>query len=285
MIKTLPRWFRQDVIKSSVLSRLNEIKINTVCKEAHCPNFSACFDANRLSVIILGDTCTRTCSFCAVNKSVSKALPLDMDEPLRVAREIKNLGLKYVVITSVTRDDLPDGGAGIFARTIELVKQHCKGIIIEALIPDFKGSVCSLAKVIESGPAVIGHNIETIRRLYPEVRPQADYGVSLKLLVSIKAISGLMLTKSSVMLGMGETRDELIAVMRDLRGVGCDILVLGQYLAPSREHYPVKEYKSPLEFESLREIAISMGFRGCLSGPLVRSSYQAKEIYDQLICA
>ncbi len=285
MTKILPQWFKQNIISSSALSRLKEIKVNTVCKEAHCPNFSACLDKNRLTVIILGDTCTRSCAFCAVKKSGSKALPLNTDEPFRVAQEIKKLGLKYLVITSVTRDDLPDGGAEIFARTIKLVKQYCSGIIVEALIPDFNGSILALTKVIDSGPAVIGHNIETVRRLYPAVRPQADYDISLKLLASIKVVKSCVLSKSSIMLGMGETEDELLAAMDDLRVFGCDILTLGQYLAPSEEHYQVKDYITPQAFDLLRAKAITLGFKACLSGPLVRSSYQAKEISDQLICA
>ncbi|MCX5713025.1 MAG: lipoyl synthase [Candidatus Omnitrophica bacterium] len=285
MIKILPHWFRQEIISETAFSRLKEIKVNTVCQSAHCPNFSACLDKNRLTVIILGDICTRSCAFCAVKKSASGLLPLDIEEPFKVAQEIKNLGLKYVVITSVTRDDLADGGAEIFSRTVESVKELCAGIIVEVLIPDFKGSIPALEKVVSSRPAVIGHNIETIRRLYPAVRPQANYDISLKLLASVKKIHSCVLTKSSIMLGMGEAQDEVFAAMEDLRAVDCDILTLGQYLAPSENHYQAKDYITPQAFDFLREKAVSFGFKACLSGPLVRSSYQAKEIYDELICA
>lgn len=283
MTKTLPQWFRQDIISSKARCRLKEIKINTVCEEAHCPNFSACLEKNRLTVMILGDTCTRSCAFCAIKKSPDKVLPLDTEEPLRVAKEIRRLGIKYIVLTSVTRDDLPDGGAQIYERTIKLIKHYCSGIIIEVLIPDFKGSEAALKTVIDSGPQVLAHNIETVRRLYPVVRPGADYDISLRLLSSVKKHSSGLLSKSSIMLGMGETPSELFTAMEDLRVAGCDIITFGQYLAPDKEHYQVKEFISPQEFESLKEKAIKMGFRACLSGPLVRSSYQAEEIYGQLV--
>ena len=212
-------------------------------------------------------------------------MALDINEPFRVAQQIKGLGLRYVVLTSVTRDDLPDGGAGVFAQTTGLLKKLCSGIKVEVLIPDFKGSIIDLRKVIDAGPQVVGHNIETVRRLYSQVRPQADYGVSLKVLSQIKEINSSVLSKSSIMLGMGETQDELFSAMEDLRNTGCDIITFGQYLAPSADHYPVKEFIEPEIFDLLRKKAVSFGFKACLSGPLVRSSYQAKEIYDQLVCA
>jgi len=235
--------------------------------------------------MILGDTCTRSCSFCRVNKKFTGKLGLEKEEPFKVAQKVKDLKLRYVVITSVTRDDLDDGGSGVFAETIGLIRNLNHGVIIEILIPDFRSKLSSLNTVLDSGPNVVGHNLETVKRLYPRVRPQAGYKASLGLLALIKKAKPKIITKSSIMLGMGESRQELVQAMKDLHAAGCDILTLGQYLAPSREHYPVKKYVTPQEFESLKEEARLIGFRSILSGPLVRSSYQAQKLYDQFICA
>jgi lipoic acid synthetase len=208
---------------------------------------------------------------------------VDLDEPFRIAEMVKELGLNYVVITSVSRDDLADGGASVFAKTIELI--HClkREIKAEALIPDFSGDVTCLKKIIDAGPAVIAHNLETVKRLYPEVRPKANYSLSLELLRKIKELNSSLITKSSLILGMGEKETEVIATLQDLSAVNCDILTLGQYLAPSKEHYPVKEFINPEQFIRYRQIGLDLGFKGVFSGPKMRSSYCAQEMYDGLI--
>lgn len=230
--------------------------------------------------MILGNTCTRDCQFCGVNKSKTAALDIDDDEPYRISQVVKLIGLKYVVITSVTRDDLGDGGAGQFAKTIEFIHNISKDIKVEVLIPDFQGKIYSLQYVLDAGPLVVAHNVETIRRLYGDLRSMADYRVSLEILRKIKELNSSVITKSSIMLGLGETRQEVISTMEDLRNSQCDILCLGQYLAPSVNHYPVKEFINIEEFLKYEEIGLALGFRKVLSRPLVRSSYQAEEVYN-----
>ncbi|MCX5703827.1 MAG: lipoyl synthase [Candidatus Omnitrophica bacterium] len=280
----LPAWFRQDIPDESTfkIARLfSEFRLHTVCQKARCPNTSRCFKDKKFTFMILGPTCSRNCGFCGVDKSKAASFSVDNDEPDRIARVAQILGLSYAVITSVTRDDLPDGGASRFAETIESIHALDKDIEIEVLIPDFQGKISSLERVLKAGPAVVAHNIETVRRLYPELRPWAGYQLSLNILSKIKELSSHIYTKSSIILGLGEAKEEVIATMEDLREHSCDILTLGQYLAPSVKHYPVKEFISIEQFQEYQDRGISMGFKAVLSGPKVRSSYQAQEIYKE----
>ncbi|MBU3958376.1 MAG: lipoyl synthase [Candidatus Omnitrophica bacterium] len=284
MSNRLPAWFRQDLPQDAAFSQmhlLSEFNVNTVCKEAKCPNLSRCFSQGRLTFVILGDTCTRNCRFCAVNKADTKPLGIDLDEPLRIRETVKKLGLGYVVITSVTRDDLEDGGASIFSQVIELIHALNREIKVEVLIPDFQAKDSSLQCVLDAGPDVVAHNIETVKRLYPHVRAQADYRRSQEVLRRVKELDPSLITKSSLMLGLGETEDEVREAMEDLIGAHCDILTLGQYLSPSGSHYPVKEFIAPQRFMRYKELGIILGFKAVLSGPLVRSSYQAEELYQE----
>lgn len=285
MISKLPSWFKQEIPQDLALSRmrlLSEFKVNTVCKHANCPNLSYCFRNCRLTFMILGDICTRNCRFCAVKKSSTKPLTLDLDEPQRIAEVVKELGLNYVVITAVTRDDLEDGGAGIFAKTVELIHSLDRNIKVEVLIPDFLGNLNSLKTLVDASPSVVAHNIETVRRLYMELRPQANYALSLEVLHKIKELKPSLITKSSLMLGLGEQDLEVIETMNDLRHANCDILTLGQYLAPSINHYPIKEFIDIEGFEKYRQIAMALGFKAVVSGPLVRSSYRAEEVFSEV---
>lgn len=284
----LPAWFRQalpDESASRVGRLISEFKVHTVCQEAKCPNISRCFKSNKATFIILGGACTRNCRFCAVPKAENKATELDLSEPQRLSELVKILGLSYVVITSVTRDDLIDGGASIFAETIRLIRSANKEIKVEVLIPDFQGRFSSLKCVADSRPDILAHNIETVRRLYSRIRPQADYARSLNLLSEIKKINFGIITKSSMILGLGETKREVILTLGDLRNAGCDIVAIGQYLAPSREHFPIKRFIAPEEFKRYRDIGLELGFREIISGPLVRSSYRAEEVYESLQAA
>ena len=235
--------------------------------------------------MILGNTCTRNCRFCAVRKSENVSLGINDDESHRISRVVKMLGLKYVVVTSVTRDDLSDGGAAQFAKTIEAIHSIDKNTKVEVLIPDFKGDISSLKTVIAAYPEVIAHNIETVRRLYKTVRPQADYRVSLDVLRRIKEIYPSLTVKSSIILGLGETEEEVVCAMQDLKNTGLDILTLGQYLSPGAQHYPVKEFISSQQFKRYKGIGLALGLKVISSGPLIRSSYQAEEVYKELIYA
>lgn len=232
--------------------------------------------------MVLGDVCSRRCRFCAVKKSSHGNLELDLEEPLRIAKAVKELGLEYAVITSVSRDDLYDGGAEIFARTIRLIRKIGCDIKVEVLIPDFKGRASSLKCLLDARPCVVAHNIETVERLYKKLRPEADYWLSLEVLSKIKEIQPLAITKSSLMLGLGEREAEVVETMKELRSRQCDILTLGQYLAPSINHYPVEEYISPEQFHGYRNLGLDLGFKSVLSGPLVRSSYKAAEVYKEV---
>ncbi len=274
----LPSWFRQDIPddKTFDLMRLFSASgVNTVCQEAKCPNISYCFRNNEFTFMILGKTCTRSCGFCNVDKTDCFNLAVDSQEPYRISELVRILGLNYVIVTSVSRDDLPDAGASVFAKTIELIHGINRGIKIEVLIPDFQGKVSSLRSVLDAGPNVLAHNIETVKRLYTDLRPQADYRVSLEVLFTIKELSPEVITKSSIMLGLGETRQEVNETMRDLRQANCDRLTLGQYLAPTVNHYPVREFVTIEQFQEYKDMAIAIGFKNVLSGPKVRSSYQA----------
>ncbi|HPE21251.1 MAG TPA: lipoyl synthase [Candidatus Mcinerneyibacteriales bacterium] len=276
-----PEWLKSKQIpteeEQKVRRLMKNLHLNTVCREARCPNRVECFNRGTATFLIMGDTCTRRCRFCNVNKG--KPQPLDKEEPRHVAEAVKALGLKYVVITSVTRDDLPDGGAAHFASVIRKVREIDPGVGIEVLIPDFQGDSDSLNTVLDARPDVLNHNVETVSRLYEAVRPGAVYERSLELLARAKTINPSIKTKSGLMVGLGETDEELYGVFADLRKAGCDLLTIGQYLAPTKEHYPVADYILPEKFEEYRAKALEMGFLDAASGPLVRSSYKAGEMF------
>jgi len=248
-------------------------RLHTVCEEARCPNLGECWTRRTATFMILGDVCTRSCGFCAVKTGRPEFL--DLDEPRRVAEAVKKMGLRHAVITSVNRDELPDGGAGIYAETIREIKANVPDCRVEVLIPDFKGDRSALQIVMDAAPDILNHNTETVPRLYNTVRPQGKYAWTLAVLQHAKAFG--MTTKSGLMLGIGEETDEVFAVMADLADVGVDILTLGQYLQPSRQHLPVHRFVHPDEFEMLKLRGLALGFRHVESGPLVRSSYHADE--------
>ncbi len=258
---------------NNVKRLLRSSELHTVCEEANCPNIGECFSQKTASFLILGDVCTRGCRFCNVEKGAP--MPLDFDEPERVAEAAKEMGLKHIVVTSVTRDDIPDGGASVYAMTISALRRHCPGSTIEVLIPDFKGSDDALQTVISEGPEVINHNIETVPRLYKTVRPGAVYERSLRLLKTVSESGNEITAKAGLMAGLGEEFQEIVDVMKDIRGAGCDILTIGQYLSPTRKHLPVERYYHPDEFKELKAIGMELGFKYVESGPLVRSSYHA----------
>lgn len=251
----------------------------TVCEEAHCPNIAECWSGGTATLMLMGDTCTRGCRFCHV-KTGNPRGKLDPDEPRKVGEAIAKLALTYVVLTSVDRDDLPDGGAEHFALTIEALHERCPDTFVEVLIPDFRADETALRRLAAARPDVVAHNVETVERLTPRVRDKrAGYEQSLEVLRIVKRIDPRLYTKSSIMLGLGESREEILATMGDLREAGCDVLTLGQYLRPSPRHLPVAEFVSPDEFERYREEAERMGFLYVASGPLVRSSYKAGEMF------
>jgi len=248
--------------------------LHTVCEEAHCPNVGECWDAGTATFMLLGDVCTRACGYCAVKSGRPGAL--DHEEALRVGLAVRSLGLRHAVVTSVNRDDVADGGSSIFAGTIRWIRRLSPGTTIEVLIPDFNGNWAALATVMEARPEILNHNLETVPRLYPAVRHKARYDRSLELLRRAKGLAPEVHTKSGLMLGLGETLEELHEVLSDLRRSDCDVLTLGQYLRPSAKHLPVVRYWSPQEFASLAGLARSFGFRHVEAGPLVRSSYHAE---------
>jgi len=257
---------------------LRESTLDTVCERALCPNLGECFSQKTATFLIMGNICTRNCRFCAV--SFGTPAKIDNEEPFKIAGAVKNLGLRYVVITSVTRDDLSDGGADHFARCIRAVSALSRDVSVEVLVPDFSGNISSLNTVLAASPTVLNHNLETISRLYSYVRPDADYSKSLRLLEASKCNCPEILTKSGIMLGLGETEDEVIELMRDLSDVGCDFVTIGQYLAPSKKHHQVKTYIEPERFEYLGQEATQLGFKHVASGPLVRSSYRARDAIE-----
>ena len=276
----LPPWIRvrlrADGHFSKVHATLRAGGLHTVCEGAHCPNKLECYNRGTATVMILGDTCTRCCKFCAVH-SGAPPHPADPREPARVAAMARNLGLRYVVVTSVTRDDLADGGAGLFAETVTQLKRLA-GITVEVLTPDFQGKRHLVRTVLAAGPHVFNHNLETVRRLQADVRPQADYDRSLQLLRMAAAWRPKLIVKSGLMVGLGETDDELIVALADLRSANCRSLTLGQYLAPSPRHWSVARFVPPAQFEHYRQRALAMGFLAVAAGPLVRSSYQADQL-------
>ena len=276
-----PEWLRLTPLDPAVLAPMRgltrHLKLHTVCESARCPNRPGCFAEGTATFMVLGDVCTRNCTFCAVKKG--EPLPPDSREPGHIVAAVKELGLGYVVVTSVTRDDLPDGGAAHFARVIKAIRDYDDSIPVEVLIPDFKGSLSALRAVVDASPAVINHNVETVPRLYPGVRPRADYRRSIDLLRQAKMLNRGLVTKSGMMLGLGETREEVLAVMDNLREADCDLLTIGQYLQPSLKHHRVVRYVSPEEFEEYKVIGKEKGFASVVSAPLVRSSYHAAETY------
>jgi lipoic acid synthetase len=279
VILRLPEWIKvkgfHDVHDTKRILRNH--KVTTVCEEARCPNIGNCYSKPTVTFMILGSKCTRNCGFCSVEHS--RPDPPDPQEPERVAQAAKEMGLKYVIITSVTRDDLPDGGAGHFANTVKAVRKILSGVKIEVLTPDFTGDLGALMTVLGSRPDVFGHNVETVPRLYPLARPQADYLRSLHVLKHVKEIVADMHTKSGLMLGLGETLEEVTEVLNDLWRGGCDSVTMGQYLRPSKKNLPVVEYIRPEIFDILRNRALNMGFQYVASSPLVRSSLNVEEMH------
>jgi len=276
----LPEWLRLKLPASSTFEQtralLSEFRLHTVCESAKCPNHWECWSKKTATFMIAGDRCTRACSFCSI--AAAKPLPLDADEPLRVAEATKRLGLRHVVVTAVARDDLADGGAEHFQKTIEAIRSLNPVIIIEVLTPDFQDDDESIEMVLRARPHIFNHNLETIRRLTPTVRHRATYDRSLSVLHKVKQKTGTgMHTKSGMMVGLGETEAEVVEAMRDLRSVGCDILTLGQYLQPSLQQRAVEEFVTPAQFAAYGDMARELGFIHVASGPMVRSSYHADE--------
>jgi lipoic acid synthetase len=276
-----PEWLKLSPLDPTVLGPMrrltHDLELHTVCESAYCPNRPDCFSRGTAAFMILGDTCTRHCTFCGVRKG--RPQDPDPQEPQHIVDAISALKLSYVVVTSVTRDDLPDGGAAHFAHTIRAIHDYCRAIAVEVLIPDFNGSRSALETVVSAQPAVLNHNVETVPRLYPDVRPQAQYRRSLEVLSRSTLLNDNLLTKSGVMLGLGESKQEVIEMMTDLRQAGCDVLTIGQYLPPSRKHRELVRYVSPQEFVEYEDIGRDMGFASVFSGPLVRSSFHAAESY------
>ena len=283
----LPEWLK---VRAPGSPRYIELKalmrgqqLHTVCEEAHCPNIGECWNRGTATFMILGDICTRRCHYCAV--TTGRPTGIDLQEPARLAETVQTMGLRYCVITSVNRDDLPDGGAFIFASCIKRVRDLNPNCRIEVLIPDFAGSWPALQKVLDARPDVLNHNIESTNRIFPRVRPKGNYQRSLELLAKSKELAPGMVTKSGIIVGMGETTGEVVDTMRDLRGVDCDLLTIGQYLRPSDKHLAIDRFYTPAEFEELRIIGQELGFAHVASGPLVRSSYHADEQHDAAYAA
>ena len=256
-------------------SLLRNAKLHTICEEAKCPNIAECFGSGTAVFLILGDICTRNCKYCNVKHGVPNSL--NPNEPNDVAESVKKLDLKYVVITSVTRDDLDDGGASVFYKTVNEVKKLNKNCKVEVLIPDFKGKIDSLKKILDAKPDVINHNIEVVQDLFPKIRPEGNYETSLELLRNIKNIDKSIKTKSGFMIGIGENKEQILKTIKDLKKVGVDFLTIGQYLQPTKNHAEIKKYYTPKEFEELKKICLEIGFEHIESGPLVRSSYHAEK--------
>ncbi len=276
-----PEWLRVSYNMSevrSVYDLADRLELNTVCRESGCPNIGKCSKCGSATFMILGKYCTRNCRFCEVDHGTTEAP--DPDEPRRLAEAVKTLGLSHAVVTSVTRDDLQDGGASVFADCVKAIKART-GATVEVLIPDLKGDEKALDIVINSNPEVIGHNVETVRRLYPVARPQAVYDRSLAVLKYLKEHSKGGFIKTAFMVGLGETRDEVKELIRDVRATGCDLLTLGQYLAPTAEHVPVAEYVTPETFDKYKEFALSLGFLSVTAHPLARSSYMAGDMLKE----
>ena len=277
-----PPWLKRKLPSGpdyeKIRSMIDKGRLHTVCQEANCPNQFECFSAHTATFLILGSTCTRHCTFC--NIEGGEPGPVDPDEPTRVAEAAANMKLLYVVVTSVTRDDLEDGGAGHFAATITALKETIPGVQVEVLIPDFQGNRPALETVLTARPNVLNHNMETVQRLYPTVRPQADYHRSLELLTHVPTIDPNIPAKSGIMLGLGEKEEEVRQVIGDIYNTGCRMLTIGQYLQPTAKHLPVVDFVTPEAFENWREHALEIGFEKVASGPFVRSSYHAGEMFS-----
>jgi len=278
----IPDWIRSKVPKHKLAEplrqELNRMGVNTVCQSARCPNIGECFSRGTATFMLLGETCTRRCGFCAVK--TGRGEPVDPYEPLKVATMVHKLNLRHAVITSVARDDLPDQGANQFAKTVKAIKLLCPNTTVEVLPPDFKARPDLIAIVVESSPNVYNHNVETVPRLQKLVRPQASYERSLKVLEIVKELRPQMLTKSGLMVGLGETMDEVVQVLKDLRSIGCDIVTIGQYIRPTAKHLPVARYVTPEEFAELERIGYELGFKYVFAGPFVRSSYLADIAFE-----
>lgn len=279
MQRRLPEYLKRPIIdtdKTRTVRRILKTKcLNTVCENARCPNKNECYTKNTATFLIMGNNCTRNCRYC--NITCNRPEPLDLNEPKHVAEAVKDLGLKYSVITSVTRDDLPDGGAEHFANCIYEIRRICEDVRIEILTPDFKGDEKSLNTIIKAHPDVFNHNIETVRSVFKTARPQGNYDTSLEVLKYVKANSDI-LTKSGLMIGLGETFEQIEETLIDLKNVGCDIVTIGQYIQPSKEHLEVSKYYTPEEYEMLKTLAEKIGIKHHQIGPLVRSSYRAAEL-------
>jgi lipoic acid synthetase len=275
--KYLPPWLKVKLSNGPNFLELKDLMrgqtLHTVCEEARCPNIYECWEQRTATFLILGDTCTRNCGFCAIK--TGRPTWFDLDEPRRVAESVERMGLRHVVVTSVTRDDLEDGGAGIFAATIREIRRRLPDCSVEVLIPDLMGNWEALRVIVEARPDILNHNTESVPRLYPWVRPKAKFERSMELLRRVKEMDPAMITKSGLMVGLGETRDELLEVFARLREQDCDVLTVGQYMRPDQKHLPVERYYTPDEFLDLKREALAMGFRHVESGPLVRSSYHA----------
>jgi len=273
-----PEWLKVRLPTGPTYENLRRLmrskELHTVCEEAHCPNMAECWGAGTATFMILGDTCTRSCGFCAVK--TGRPGVVDAEEPRRVGEAVAQMALGHAVVTSVNRDELPDGGAEIFAETIREIRRQSPSTTVEVLIPDFVGRPESLDAVLEARPEILNHNVETVPRLYPRVRPQARYERSLEVLRRTKQSAPDLVCKSGIMVGLGETRDEVVATMRDIASQGTDILTVGQYLRPSPVHLPIERYWTPAEFDELHDAGMTMGFRHVEAGPLVRSSYHAE---------
>jgi lipoyl synthase len=280
----LPPWVRRTVLNTEENRETRQILksqgLNTICESGRCPNKGECWSKGTATFMLMGSVCTRTCRFCAVNKG--RPEPLDPTEPLRIVEAARQLGLRHVVLTSVNRDELPDQGAQHFATTIRLLQENVPGIAVEVLTPDFQGRRDCIATVLSAKPIVFNHNLETVPRLYKQVRPGSKYQRSLDVLQAAKEIDANIHTKSGIMLGLGERRDEVLSVMENLRAIDCDFITLGQYLRPTRNNLPVHRYVTPEEFDELGDIGWKMGFKMVHSGPLVRSSYHASELAEKL---
>ncbi len=277
--RRLPDWFRVRAPGGpnylDLRARFRSAALHTVCEEAHCPNIGDCWERRTATFMILGDTCTWRCHYCAVKTGRPDAV--DMEEPRRLAATVQQMGLRYCVITSVTREDLPDGGASVFAECIRQIRRLLPDCKVEVLIPDFKGDDDALATVLDAAPDVLNHNIETVRRVFRTVRPKGGYDRSLRLLRRAGELAGRIPTKSGMMVGLGETDEEIAETMGELLENGCRLLTVGQYLRPSPVHFPLQRYYRPEEFDAIRDLGLRMGFRHVASGPLVRSSYHADE--------
>lgn len=286
MNSRLPEWLKKRVPNPLTVGMVNDMmresKLNTVCESARCPNIGECWSKKTATFMILGDICTRNCGFCAIK--VGRPLDLDMDEPRRVAEAAKEMGLKHVVVTSVARDELPDEGAGHFADTIRALREAIPGVIVEVLTPDFKGKRWCIRRVVDAHPDIYNHNIETVERLSPVVRPQAKYERTLDLLRTVTNMDPTIHTKSGIMLGLGETHEEVLQTLRDLREAGVSAVTIGQYLRPTTDkHLPVVEYVHPDRFAEYERIGDEMGFLFVASGPFVRSSYNAQDFSEKLL--